>query len=67
MLTEIEKKLIRLLEDREVDDHTCVGIILTLDIADNLSEMYDWIKQNPSAGQTEIMRHKRAMLLKKSA
>ena len=53
-------KLMR--EKHEVDDHTCCGIVIMLNTKENYDQMSDWLKKNPLARQSEIMRQHLAII-----
>ena len=56
-LSETAGELIDLMKSRNVDRDTCVGIVFTLkDNEENYAHLLKWIKQNPKAGQSEIMQ-----------
>ena len=57
MLTRIESELDELMCSREVDLHTRMGVMIVLGTESNRKLMIQWIKKNPSAGQSEIMRY----------
>jgi len=54
-LTESTDELSDLLMPK-VDQHTRIGILLTLEKDANYKAMIQWINKHPKAGQTEIMR-----------
>jgi len=65
MLTKIEKELGILLKSRDANRDSCIGVLLTLETEDNFKLMLRWIKKNPKAGQTEILRHLRRAFMEK--
>ena len=57
--------LIDLMKSRGVNQDSCIGTLLTLETEDNYKLMLRWIKRNPRAGQTEILRHLRRSFMEK--
>ena len=55
MLTEIEKELGFLLKSRGVDRDSCIGVLIMLKTERRYKKMINWIKNNPNAGQYEIL------------
>ena len=63
-LNKIECKLVDLLKLRGVNQNSCIGTMLKLETDANYKKMFRWIKKNPHAGQTEILRHLRMTFLR---
>ena len=57
MLTKIESELNEVMWSRGVDLDTRIGVTIELGNEANRKAMIQWIKKNPSAGQSEIARH----------
>jgi len=56
MLTKIESELNQIMRARGVDLDTRIGVAIELENEANRKAMIQWIKKNPNAGQSEIMR-----------
>jgi len=56
MLTKIQNELDELMWSKGVDLHTRMGVTIELENEANRKAMIQWIKKNPNAGQSEIMR-----------
>ena len=54
--------LVKAMVSRDVDQDTCCGIVITLETDENFLVLTKWIKKNPNAGQSEIMRRMYSML-----
>ena len=63
VLSKMAGDLIDLLKTRGVNQDSCIGTMLMLKTEKNYKKMLQWIKKNPSAGQTEILRHLRATFM----
>ena len=55
-LTELEKELAHLLKDKQVDEDSIIGMVIALqDDIQAQKELIQWIKDNPTYGQEEIV------------
>ena len=55
ILSKAECELFDLMKSRDVDLHSRIGTIIVLKTEKKYKEMISWIKNNPSAGQYEIL------------
>ena len=56
MLTRTESRLNQLMESREVDLHSRMYVLIVLKHESIYKSMIQWIKKNPSARQSEILK-----------
>jgi len=70
-ISKSEGQLLDLMKERGVNRDSCNGTLAFLETQgnadNNYKQVFRWIKQNPHARQTEILRYVRATYLDKAA